>query len=187
MKRLRIVGIPFAFLCLTCPHLVFADSVKIEYAASDLGLGVWQYDYYLSYVGNFHFMTDQGFKISFDYTLYSGLADPYSPDPAANDWGILILDTDSGLPADGYYDALSLGDYPSYRGPFSVTFSWASTSVPGSQEFEVYQLDNAGNVTDLLDTGRTVPLNGNQVPEPGTALLLVGGLAVLGAIRWKKQ
>ncbi len=141
-----------------------AHATTIEFTTADLSGGRWEYEYFLS--GD-PFPEGQGFTIFFDHALYSAL-ELGAPSPGNGHWDPLLVQPDVPLTSDGYYDVLALIADPSLIGPFRVSFLWAGLATPGSQPFEIYQLE--GDLVRILDSGRTA-----LVPEPSTLWLLTAG------------
>jgi hypothetical protein len=150
----------------------------IDYSTSDLGGGVWQYQY--SVLNDTLTAPLQELTIYFDYGLYSNVAiptpkvgwDEITADPA------LVL----GSPQPGFYDALSLGGGIPVGGSesgFTVTFDWLGSGVPGSQYFEI---PDTSDYSVLLDSGQTTAA---AVPEPSVLLLLVSGCPALLLLKRK--
>ena len=160
MKKILLIAVLLAVFPITS-----ANALNISYDASDLGAGLWQFDYYVS---GFDFDTDYGLQIFYEYGLYENI----TPVSASSDWDAIAWDPDLvfGFPDDGIYDALALVDNASLSEPFSVQFNWLGTENPNGQYFEVYDPTFA-----YVDSGQTAP-----VPEPATFLLLSAGLAGLG-------
>jgi hypothetical protein len=155
-------------LLLACPS-VFATT--ITYSVTNIGAGSFQYDYS---VQGFSFTANQGFQIFFPYASTDSLV-PLSG--FSTDWDILVAQPDTGLPADGFYDALALVNNPSLSGLFSVTFNKLGSGTPGAQYFEIYDSNY-----DVLDSGYT-----QGVPEPGLMALLGIGLASVLIARRKMK
>lgn len=165
-----------------------ASATVIEFEATDLtdlvsSEDLWMYRYFVS---DATFLADQGFSIFFDTALYRNLQDPL-PSVGA-DWDILTLQPDPALPSAGVFDALALVSGPSLAQPFSVTFSWlgAPDAVPGSQPFEVYQLDQAGQPI-AFERGVTTLRGATTVPEPSTVVLVGIGSALALSRRRRAQ
>jgi hypothetical protein len=146
-----------------------AHATTIEFTTADLSGGRWEYEYFLR--GD-PFPEGQGFAIFFDEALYSAL-ELQAPSPGNGHWDPLLAQPDLALNSDGYYDVLALIADPSLIGPFRVSFLWTGLDTPGSQPFEIYQLDE--DLVRVLDSGRTV----GPVPEPSTLLLLTAGAGLL--------
>jgi hypothetical protein len=163
-----------------------AAAVTITFEAADLadvtaGEDLWSYTYVVSDFGH---GADTAFETLFGTTLYRGLQDPA---PAVNDdWSILTLQPDPGIPDPGRYSALALFGAPSLADAFTLTFVWlgGAGTTPGSQPFEINQFDALGNFVATLAVGDTI--RAGQPPQPvsgpATLMLLVAGIAGLGAV-----
>ncbi len=176
MGSSRLVMI-LVFLLLL-PIRAWAAEIRFEAVDrpdSAPGEDLWEYAYR---VLGFDFSRDQGFSIFFDTALYGNLGQPI---PVGPDWDVLALQPDLLLGADGVYDALALVDHATVDVSFRIAFTWLGgpTESPGSQPFEIYELDADGNFLRTLATGVTAP-----VPEPGTGPLLA--LGVLGSALWRR-
>jgi len=114
------------------------------------------------------------FTIYFAESLFSGLAVTGSP----GTWDSIVIQPDSALPADGFFDALvidgsnALGSGDSVSG-FAMTFAYLGLGTPGSLPFEFLDANFsviASGQTTISGTG------GGSVPEPSTWLLASVGL-----------
>ena len=169
-------------LCLACSLalLIFAtptSATSITYTATNLadktlGEDLWQYSYQVS---NHAFLADTGFTIYFELGLFD-LLDP-SPTLPNSDWDIVTWNPDSGIPADGAYDAYALVDGASLLDSFTINFVWLGGSAgPGPQIFDVYD----GLTYDVLESGATALANqSTSVPTPPTLWLIGLGVALL--------
>ena len=168
-KKARLNVVAILVLLLAMPAI--AQATTINYTASSLGGSVWQYDYMIEN----DTLTDPiaEFTIYFPETLYENLVVSSSP----LEWDSIVVQPDTGLPADGFFDALSLstGLAPgASAGLFSVTFNFLGTSSPADQFFDVYDAN-----FNLLDSGTTSPLS--PVPELNSfAMLILGLFLVIG-------
>src|SRR5262245_57145916 len=111
-----------------------AEAATIQFTAVDLPDAIqdqdlWQYAYRVS---GYNFAANFGFSVFFGPTLYTALQDP--PPPVNGDWGLLTLQPDSGLSADGLYDALALVDGASTASLFTLQFVWLGgpDATPGA-------------------------------------------------------
>jgi hypothetical protein len=180
--KFRSVSIIFGAGLLLSIFSSSALSTTIEYEAINLqdvvpGQDLWQYNYYVS---GRTFNANQDFTIFFDYLKFTQLQSP--PPAVSPDWNLLVLQPDLKLPDNGAYDALAVVNNPSTATVFHLTFVWLGAGTPGSQPFTIDQLDAQGNVLAILETGNTVP----RVPEPGSWLLCLFGLAALVSRMSKK-
>ena len=100
------------------------------------GEDLWQFTYRPV---DFSFTANQGFTIFFDLTLFTKLQSP--PTFVNADWDLLSVQPDPSLSSNGFYDAMALHTNPSLADPFTVTFVWLRTGVPGAQSFMIYDTD----------------------------------------------
>jgi len=166
MKRKVLAGV---LLVLFFTSAVSAlPMTKIQYEATDLGSGRWQYSYEVTNLSLTPAIEE--FTIWFDYGLYGNLSIE-TPNPPASDWDELVIEAEPVLADDGYYDALALGlgiGIGNSVSGFAVSFDWLGVGEPGSQLYEI--IDPA--TFDTLDSGYTIP-------EPATLLLLTLGGIIL--------
>jgi hypothetical protein len=148
---------------------------QITYDLSNLGGSRWQYDYALNNTGS---SSISEFTIYFDRNHYSNLV----LIGTATAWDSIIVQADSGLSADGFLDALSLGD-PLLTGGkvtgFSVSFDFRNANRPADQQFDFI---NPISFTSFF-SGTTMlfvaplpsapPLPTSSVPGPSTAVLVL--------------
>jgi hypothetical protein len=123
------------------------------------------------------------FDIEFDPSLYleSSLTIT-TPAALQAQWDELIFPSVPGLPA--VYDVFALGGGVAHGASvsgFSIEFQWLGSGLPGSQLFQIYDVDPVTGATTLLETGltraRAIPM-----PEPQTSwLLMLGAVGILGA------
>jgi hypothetical protein len=147
-------------------------AIVVQYHTTALGGGLWRNDYTLEGVaplGGF-----DGVTIYFDAGSYAQLADALAP-PG---WDVLVVQPDSGVPADGLLDLLNLGglltgDVGTIA--FSVDFEYLGLGAPAPQRFELYQTTPFFEVVAQGDT-----VQANDVPEPATGALVL--LALSGAM-----
>lgn len=162
--RLNVVAILIALLSMPA----ITQATIINYTVSPLGGGQWQYDYMVENDSLVDPIAE--FTIYFQPNLYENLAVISSP----LDWDPLVIQPDIGLPANGFFDALSssAGLLPGgTEGLFSVSFNYLGAGTPYEQVFEVYDAN-----FNLIDSGITIT---SPVPEPNTLLMLVIGLFFL--------
>jgi hypothetical protein len=176
-ERLGSVQVASKILARTCRALfrniliglvaacgMAANAAILQYNATALGGGLWRYEYTLegaAPAGGF-----DGLTIYFEASSYAQLANPVTP----LDWDPLVVQPDTGIPADGFLDLLNLdGLLTGNVGPveFSVDVEYLGVGVPGSQRFELYQ-STPFDVVALGQAGAA-----NDVPEPATGALVV--------------
>jgi hypothetical protein len=149
-----------------------APSVTVEYAASPLGGGRWQYTYTVENPALGRPVEE--FTIWFGYDAYRNLA-LATPDPPAAAWNEVVVQPDPVLHDSGFYDALTrtVGiPVGGSEGGFAVTFDWLGAGTPGAQAF------------DILDPVTFQPVySGMTVPEPATLALL----SVLGVLTLRRR
>ena len=156
--------------CLLFAAATVAHAGVVEFVATSLGGSLWRYAYSVKPSVSFDELT-----IYFDPGNYELLGAPLAP----TGWDPLVIQPDTGIPARGYFDALSLdGPVDSSVGTlsFSVEFSYLGTGSPASQAFEMIDSPSFR----VIDSGTTSPAA--VVPEPSsTALLSLGLVAMLAA------
>lgn len=171
LPRINRKNYIIAILIAVLSFPAISQATIINYTASSLGGSVWQYDYLIENDTLADPIAE--FTIYFPETLYENLAVLSSP----LEWDTIVIQPDIGLPANGFFDALSLstGLAPgASAGLFSVTFTYLGTSSPADQFFDVYDAN-----FNLLDSGTTSPLS--PVPEPNSfAMLILGLFFVIG-------
>jgi len=110
------------------------QAATVNYTATHVGGTTWRYDYVLT---NDSLLVDiEEFTIYFAPNLYANLV----AGPTAG-WDILVIQPDSQIPDDGFYDGLVMGLSGIAPGGvaagFSVTFNYLGAGTPGTQPFEV--------------------------------------------------
>ncbi|GGA77875.1 hypothetical protein GCM10011507_31410 [Edaphobacter acidisoli] len=145
-----------------------ADSVVVDYGATQIGGTEWQYTYQLSGT----FQSGDDLAIYFPLATSANLVDMGTGGP---DWTTFVLQPDGSLPADGEFDMLANQDNPDLSSVFTVDFEWLGSGSPGSQSFTLYDPN-----FNVIDTGATVP-------EPGSLLLLGSGFLGLWALIYLRR
>jgi hypothetical protein len=153
-----------------------AHASTINYIATDLGGGNWQYDYTVINDSPSNPLFE--FTIDFDRTLYENLVAISTP----SDWDGLVVQSGSFMDINnGYYDALSLSStglgQSDSAGLFSVQFDWLGSSTPAAQAFVIVD----PNTFATLDDGFTT-LAPSTIPLPAAAPLLLSGLGLLAGL-----
>jgi hypothetical protein len=153
-----------------------AHAVYIEYELNLIGGNTYQYDYTV-------FNDDiidgiEYFAIFFDHNTMENLALVL---PFPTDWDNDVFPPDTSLPDDGLFDSLALVSPIALGGSlggFSVQFDLlGGSSGPGSQPFEVRDVDSIGNINfvNVLATGNTL----SSVPEPAALTIIFIGLLLI--------
>lgn len=153
-------------------------SAQALYLESDLGGGLWKYDYIL------YNTSDPGYDI-YDFTLYFDPAVTITNILLPSDWGFI---SNEAPPASGRYhnfiDWMSLLPGEPIAGADIAPgtslngFSFTSDVRLASLSFDVYLTDPNPPYDPNLYSGNTA-----SVPEPSTILLLGSGLAGLVGLR----
>jgi hypothetical protein len=156
-----------------------ANSTAIKYTLDNLGGSLFQYNYTLVN-DTLGFDVDQ-FSVYFDLGLYENLSVSASPSL----WDSLVIQPDSTVPADGFFDTVSLGPVVvpgDSLGGFSVSFEWLGGATgPGDQNFELF---DAG--FNVIDSGRTMDGRASM-PVPASLSLLALGMVGVWASRRRFQ
>jgi hypothetical protein len=149
----------------------------IEYDITNVGGSNWRYDYTVTNDELAGGMWE--FTIWFALGLYESLSVAASP----ASWDSLVVQPDPNLPADGFFDSVSL-DLPLARnasvGGFSVLFTWLGTGTPGSQPFDFVNPETFVSIDSGVTRLRVIPdpdPDPTPVPEPAIGLLLAASLA----------
>ena len=167
---------------LFATSLLFAaasQAQSVQYVESSLDGTTWEYDYTISNTSPT--LVFDEVTIYFDVGTSSSLSLAASP---AN-WSPLVIQPDSGIPADGYLDVVSptgpIANGASVSG-FSVDFSYLRAGAPSPQSFELY---NSSDFS-LVYSGTTTSESVSAIPEPTTrAMLCLGLFALFICRRWR--
>lgn len=169
----RVLGAVLGIVLAAASPGVLAAPVQISYETQDLtdlvaGEDLWLYRYRVQ--GDF--LQFSGFNVIFpatDYPAFGGI--PVAPDPS---WDLIVLPPEPAAGLEGIVSATAQTDSPVLGQPFEVTVVWAGAGTPGKQRFEVFDPN-----FQIIQSGLTVPLGANPVPEPASAWLVAGALGLL--------
>ncbi len=155
-------------LCLLFIVAGPAAATTVTYGLTNISGNTWQYSFSVS---NDSLMVDiEEFTIYFDYTAYENLAFPASPAT----WDPLVVQPDTGLPDNGFYDALlfsgsGIGSGQTLGG-FTVQFDYLGAGTPGTQYFEIVDPNTFAAIDNGQTTAETI------VPVPSALWLFASGL-----------
>jgi hypothetical protein len=148
-----------------------AAVLTVTYTASDLmdsmpGADRWQFTYRAA--GSLN--PFEGFNVLFSPSDFTAL----SVDSTPPGWLTYALGPDLAFATDGIFSSTidGTGTLPA---DFIVSFDWIGAGAPGSQPFEIFD-DNFS----VVGEGITILA---AIPEPGSLLLMGGGLAAFAMIR----
>lgn len=175
MRKL-IAGIGFFILASVAALPARAATIKYELNATPTDPLPYSYTYHLggqfdaASMVNLLFGAGLYTNVSLDWSSLSGLG--------AN-WMALdgAIEPNAGVPADGILQLFALADTNEADATFRVGFDWSGPGRPGAQAFEL--IDSFGNLALTGTTTEFMPPVPGQVPEPATALLLMGGAGLL--------
>ena len=149
------------------------SATTVSYDVANISGNTWEYSYTLNN-DTLGFAIEE-FTIYFDYTAYENLISTAGP----SGWDPLVIQPDTGLPDDGFYDALVISGsgigVGGSLGVFSVQFDYLLGGTPGSQAFDIVD----PFTFDVLDSGQTAL---TAVPVPATIWLLLSGLIGLAGV-----
>ena len=171
MRRLQL----FLLMSLSWMSL-HASATTISFATVNLTGNLWQYEYTVTN-DSLSTAIDE-FTIYFDRDLFSNLAVEASP----AGWDSIVVQPDSGIPADGFFDALALGQGLAPGATvtgFTVSFQFLGAGSPSAQPFEVVDPTSFS----VIDSGATVAQATTGLPEPGSIALSAIGLSALAFAR----
>lgn len=171
-------------------------AATVEYEAINTGVvsgaghEIWRYDYWVT---NDDALADPiaNFAVIFPNDGDYVSIDEFETTDSSNIWDPLVgvIEPPSGLDEAGFVDFLSpsAGDDISFGATvtgFFAVFEWMGLSAPGSQPFEVYDINDP---FPILDSGLTMLRGGtpplSPVPLPGAIWLFITGLGAMGVYR----
>ena len=152
-----------------------AHAGKVDSTYTPLGGNQWSVAFSVTNTGDPAPVSE--FTVFFAEGLFANLAVTGSP----GTWDSIVIQPDSGIPADGFFDALVLDqvdalDNGESQSGFGMTFDFLGTGTPGALPFDF--LD--ANFTVIASGRTTVPgTGGGTLPEPATLLLSSLALALI--------
>lgn len=166
---------------LSLASLPFSGSAAVisSFTPSFVGGSQWKYDYTITVPAGEPSVDE--FTIFFAPTFYSNLAVAATP----LGWAPLVIQPNTAIPADGFFDALALGvgiGPGASQGGFTVSFDFSGAGTPGAQRFDIVD----PNTFSTLQTGFTsaaAVTAPSVVPEPNTLTLIGIALALLFSFR----
>lgn len=163
---------------LSLAVLPFSGSAAIiSFSPAFVGGSQWKYDYTVTVPAGDPSVDE--FSIFFHPALYENLAVAATP----LGWGPLVIQPNTGIPADGFFDALAVDIGPgTSQGGFTVSFDFLGTGTPGAQRFDIVD----SNTFAKLQTGFTsaaVVTAPSDVTEPNTLTLIGIGIALFLSFR----
>lgn len=164
--RIRNVS---ALLVAQLWSLAPVSAATVYYETTSLGGNSWQYSYTVA--NDTLGAPLEEVTIYFDVTLYGNLTVTASP----AGWDSLVVQADTQLPADGFFDSLALvAGIPvlGSLGGFGVSFDYLGTGTPGAQPFDVVNPNNF----QVLESGTTIA----AIPLPASLWLLISAFGCLG-------
>lgn len=152
-----------------------AHAAVITFASTSLGGNRWLYEYMVSASASEPAIEE--FTIYFSPGRYDNLTVESSP----GGWDSIVVQPDAAVPADGFFDSLTLGKSigpGESRSGFSVSFDFMDTGAPGQQRFDIVDPISFSSIfSGMTSPADTAPPS--DVPEPSTIFLLAIGLGFL--------
>ena len=157
------------------------SAATVGYTVQPLGGNLYRYLYNVT---GAPLQLNQALDIVFEVLQYSSLTNGVaSPGTGLS---LLFFSPNPGLPSPGSYSLLATVNNPSMIGTFSIDFTFLGVGTPGSQAFRIDQYDSQGNnILNNVTSGQTSVLN--AVPEPGTMMMGLVGVALAYAARSRKR
>ncbi len=155
-----------------------AHAGKVDSTYTSLGGNQWSVAFTVTNTGEPAPVSE--FTVYFAEGLFANLAVTGSP----SKWDSIVIQPDSGLPADGFFDALVLDqadalDTGESQSGFSMTFDFLGTGAPGALPFDFLDAN-----LEVVSSGiTTATIEGGTVPEPATVLLVALALSSIAATR----
>ncbi len=175
MRALALVL--FMGMVSTIPCSYATPLADIRYQETDLGGGIWRYDYVLSNVAD----AGSGCDL-YDVSIYF--------DPSAVFTGISLPNEWSSIEGAGFSEVFSMNPGAPPIGSDIAPgtslggFSFQIDYRLGNANFEAYLTNPIDPPNPVLYSDNTAPINNlTPVPEPGTIVLLSSGLAWLGSFK----
>ena len=160
----------FALLCAGS-----ARAVQVYYEVESLGGNRWVYAYQLD---RFPYDAGYGFSVFFDPDLYGAIAtETPGPGPA---WSALVVQPDTGLGAEGFYDAEAVSYNSTHFVTFRVSFDWLGAGPPGDQPFEVREPSPS---FAAIESGTTIAPEPAALAQHAITALSIAALAIRGRSR----
>jgi hypothetical protein len=185
MRTRSIIRQVAAATALALPVAASA-SVGIDVEVSEIGGGLWHYDYILS-GDSFNAPPaapgPHGFSLYFDYTLYGALGNGSTANAT---WDLIVEQPDAGFFLDGLFDVLALSTPAGTSQPFGIDFEWLGSGAPtGIQAFEYYYCSDAN--CDVITDSASGTTRSAAIPLPGSLALVAAGLIGLGLRRARRR
>jgi len=148
-------------------------------------------DYLFSFsVSGVSFAPYEALDVSFPAAQYSSLSNP----TAGSGFSAFVLQPNSPLGVPGDYIAEALVNGPSLASPFTVAGHYTTSGDPRTRtlSYEFDQYTSSGDFVGIVSANGS-PLEGNVVinapgvPEPGTAALMLLGLAAAIPIAYRRR
>jgi hypothetical protein len=84
--------------------------------------------------------------------------------------------------------SMAIGHWQTYSKAYGVTYTFKLTTQPPPVNFWLKQVDpDSGAEVYLTTSYVTVPIGEGVIPEPGTLVLLLSGLGLAAAARFRKS
>lgn len=173
LKNYLILFVAIAGIFMLSSVALSAPSASILYQETDLGEGLWQYDYTFENTSDSEYL----YSVWLDFDTFYNITDPVLSDTWVGNWGAVSPTDYLEIHSNDFADDIAPGDL---LGGFTFTVDSQIGSVP----FTVYFDDHDGTrtyATGLIAAAATV------VPEPVSSMLFIIGGGILGFRRLHKR